>query len=79
MVDPYLGSGTSAVGALLENRNFSGSEIEPKYIEIARDRLGALRDGTLSFRADLPVREPMKGEAVAQVPPHFVERRREGA
>lgn len=72
VVDPYLGSGTSAVGALLERCNFAGSEIESRYLDIARERLEALAGGKLSFRADLPVREPEKNEAVAQTPPHFL-------
>jgi len=36
--DPFLGSGTTAKMALLNNRNFIGSEINEEYCEIAKTR-----------------------------------------
>jgi len=39
VLDPFLGSGTTAVVCQNLNRNFAGIEIEPKYIEIAESRL----------------------------------------
>jgi site-specific DNA-methyltransferase (adenine-specific) len=38
--DPFMGSGTTAKMALLNGRNFIGSEISADYIEIANARLG---------------------------------------
>ena len=40
ILDPFLGSGTTAVAAKMLHRNFIGIEISPKYCEIARQRLG---------------------------------------
>ena len=39
VLDPFLGSGTTAVAAKYLKRNFIGIEISPEYCEIARQRL----------------------------------------
>jgi DNA modification methylase len=39
--DPFTGSGTTAVAAVLDGRKFLGTEINPKYAEIARLRVRA--------------------------------------
>lgn len=39
VLDPYLGSGTTAIAAHQGNRHFIGIELEPKYVEIARRRV----------------------------------------
>ncbi len=39
VLDPFLGSGTTAVACQNLNRTFVGIEIEQKYIEIAKERL----------------------------------------
>jgi len=39
ILDPFLGSGTTAVASLNTGRFFIGIEREPKYVEIARKRL----------------------------------------
>lgn len=37
--DPFMGSGTTAVTAIRNNRSFIGFEREPEYVEIANKRL----------------------------------------
>jgi site-specific DNA-methyltransferase (adenine-specific) len=38
--DPFMGSGTTAKMAKLNNRNFVGFEISQEYVDIANKRLG---------------------------------------
>lgn len=42
VVDPFLGSGTTAVAALDDGRRFMGCDIDPQYVAMAQMRL---RDG----------------------------------
>lgn len=37
--DPFMGSGTTAIAALLLERNYIGSEISPQYVEMANKRI----------------------------------------
>ena len=37
--DPFIGSGTTAKMCILTNRNYIGSEINPKYVQIAKQRI----------------------------------------
>jgi DNA modification methylase len=39
VLDPFLGSGTTAIAAVLEGFRFLGCDLTPEYIEIARARL----------------------------------------
>jgi len=41
ILDPFLGSGTTGVAAVLEGRNFIGLEREPDYFKIAETRINA--------------------------------------
>ncbi len=47
VLDPFMGSGTTAVACVLEHRNFIGFELEEKYFNIANKRL---RDLTGPFK-----------------------------
>jgi DNA modification methylase len=39
VLDPFCGSGSTGIGAVLEDRRFVGMEREPQYVEIARARI----------------------------------------
>ncbi len=71
VMDPYLGSGTTAVVALKQRRNFIGSEKKAAYLKIAKGRIEQLKSGTLKIRDDVPVRIPDPTESVSIIPPHF--------
>lgn len=40
LLDPFLGSGTTGVAAKKLNRNFIGIELDEKYFNIAKERIG---------------------------------------
>ncbi len=42
VLDPFMGSGTTAVAAVLEGRSYIGIEQSERYCEIARERLACL-------------------------------------
>lgn len=67
--DPYAGVGTSLVAGLMHGRRVMGSEKEVDYIEIARERIQASINGTLTYRPlDKPIHIPTGREKVAQMP-----------
>ena len=39
VLDPFMGSGTTGLSALKQNKRFIGIELNPKYVEIANNRL----------------------------------------
>ena len=39
MLDPFIGSGTTAVACKELNRQYIGFELNPKFYQIANDRL----------------------------------------
>ena len=39
VLDPFTGSGTTGVVALRAGRNFVGIELNPEYVELARNRI----------------------------------------
>jgi len=72
VVDPFMGSGTSAVAATLEHRLFFGCDINRSYVKIARSRLRKLKGGEKSHRPlEEPIFTPRGTEAVASRPSHF--------
>ena len=71
VLDPFAGSGSAGVAAIVEKRSFLGVEKKARYATIARKRLEAALEGTPRIREDVPVRSPKEGEAVARRPDHF--------
>lgn len=70
--DPFLGSGSSAVAACLEGRNFIGCEIQPEYVAIARKRVANAKTKNPRVRpASKPIFVPTNTLAVATRPAHF--------
>jgi modification methylase len=37
--DPFMGSGTTALAAIMNKRNYIGSEIAPEYCKMAEQRI----------------------------------------
>ncbi|MBI4080971.1 MAG: site-specific DNA-methyltransferase [Candidatus Lambdaproteobacteria bacterium] len=61
VLDPYLGVGSTVIGAVKHGRVGYGCDIVPQYVEIAWQRLRSLQSGTLLTRPiDRPVYDPEK-------------------
>ena len=61
VLDPYMGVGTSVVAALMHDRRGYGCDVVSEYVEIAWERVRALRSGTLRTRPmGKPVYDPTK-------------------
>ena len=72
VLDPFMGSGTSGVAAIIEKRKFVGAEIQKDYYEIATTRINDACEGNARFREDVPVAEPNPNTSVAKTPEEFV-------
>jgi len=64
VLDPYLGSGTTAVAALKWGRIPYGSERHAPYFDIMHDRIEQLKDGTLKYREPGKPQDPQGPFAV---------------
>jgi len=49
VLDPFMGSGTTAVACKMLNRNFFGFEIVSEYVKFANDRLSKIPEGLNKF------------------------------
>jgi adenine-specific DNA-methyltransferase len=59
VLDPFIGTGTTAIAALIHERKAIGAELVGKYIEIARERIELAEKGKLLIRPmDRPVYDP---------------------
>ncbi|MGO9335116.1 MAG: DNA methyltransferase [Acidimicrobiales bacterium] len=64
VLDPFLGSGTTAVAAVKTGRRFAGYDTDPKYVALAKTRVAELSaarlnsnaQGSLSHEVHVPVR-----------------------
>jgi adenine-specific DNA-methyltransferase len=77
VLDPFMGSGSSAVAAVLEGRKFIGAELSEKYYKIAEDRLKQTLRGSVAVRDDKPAIKPDTSMAVAKIPEEFISARQE--
>ncbi len=77
VLDPYAGSCTTGVAAILSGRKFAGAEIVKEYYELSRIRLKSAAEGTLRIREDKPPIQPNPNTAVAQLPKEFKKVREE--
>lgn len=72
--DPYMGTASTGVAAILNGRRFVGAEIKKRFVVMARRRLGDAHDGTVLHRpVERPIFVPHSGLAVARRPDNFVE------
>ena len=59
--DPYMGVGSSVIAALMHGRASYGCDIAPEYVDIARQRVRQLHEGSLRTRPmGKPIYDPAK-------------------
>lgn len=66
ILDPYMGSGTTAIACIKQGRPFIGVEIDPVYFETACRRIEAAYaqpDIFIEHDRKQPIQEPLFGEA----------------
>jgi adenine-specific DNA-methyltransferase len=72
--DPYAGSASTGVAAIMNGRRFLGAEINEAYEQMARERLVAAYEGSALVRpTERPIYVPNPNDIVAQRPKHFAE------
>lgn len=75
VLDPFVGTGASAIAATMHRRRAIGIDRDASYLEIAGGRLAALKAGKLPIRPlGTPVRRPKGTERVARVTDEWIER-----
>ena len=69
VLDPFLGSGTTAIAALKRDRNVIGIDKERSYCKLAQKRVETLLRGELKMRSiGTPIHRPKPTDKVAQIP-----------
>lgn len=53
VLDPFMGSGTTALAALLLKRRFVGYEIDPNYVKLAERRIGEVKNQSKLTKTDI--------------------------
>ena len=59
-LDPYLGSGTTAIACKMEKFNYIGIELVEQYAEIAKSRIGADKDYEETLDTKTIIKESIK-------------------
>jgi len=71
VLDPFMGSGSTGVAALLGKRRFIGIEISKKYLLIAKERCEEVLLGKAKYRTDKPIYIPSPNMSVSKKPESF--------
>ena len=69
IIDPFMGVGSTIIGASMHDRNAIGYEMDASYISITKKRIKELEKGTIKIRKlGKPIHVPKKTDKVAQLP-----------
>lgn len=68
--DPFVGTGTTLIAAIKNQRKAAGAEIESKYVKIAQDRITRAIHGHLKTRSmHKPIYDPVEGNNKLTIAP----------
>jgi len=76
VLDPFMGSGTTALAARKLNRNSIGYEINPEYIPIIKKKIGgddAFMQVEIQMLHSLPLKEGWEEAKIKELPYQFVD------
>jgi len=69
VLDPYAGVGSTLLASVKNNRNVVGIDKEKEYVDVANQRLKALKEGSLKLRPmNKPIHKPKSNDKVAKPP-----------
>lgn len=71
VLDPFMGSGTTGVAAMMNKRYFIGGELDDNYFQVAKNRIFKAYHGIVKVRPDTPVEYPSENLKVSKKPDHF--------
>lgn len=71
VLDPFVGSGSAGVAAVLDGRRFVGADIDADYLAIAAGRMSLAEKGEAKHRPlDQPIHTPEPSDPIG-IPDHF--------
>ena len=69
VLDPYAGVGSTMIASIKNNRNVVGIEKEKRYVDITKERIENLYNGTLKMRPiNKPIHVPSPKDKIVQIP-----------
>lgn len=72
VLDPYAGTSSTGIAAILEKRRFIGAELDEGYVDISEKRLIGAMNGELKVRPlDKEIHKPRPTDKVVIKPEHF--------
>ena len=73
VLDPYAGVGSTLIASIKNNRNVIGIEKEEKYVNITKERIKKLFNGTLKLRPiNKPIHKPSPKDKIARLPEEWL-------
>lgn len=64
VIDPFMGSGSTAIASVKNNRRSAGADTMKKYLDIAKERLIKLEKGELGMREiGTPIHQPKDSQS----------------
>ncbi len=74
VLDPFVGTGTSAIAAVKHRRHAIGIDKEPRYLNLAKQRVSQFQKGKLRIRPlGKRIHQPSPTDKVARIPDEWVQ------